>query len=278
MHFARSSALISIGHLALRISALPQPQAYSVVNVDGGSGSSASPTTIYQTVTESSSSETTLSVTVVETSITTSPASDAGPAAPPSTTTILESGPTDTPIIEPTAIVPVVEPLTVSDSATVTLSVSPSSTPSTSPTQPTTFITKAAPTDDTDSTVTILSTTTTTATPSTSYYDNGMWHTSYAIKNAYETRSVQWNHTISDLPSRSYPTATGVHARRAAAPTGYASGGWLAARAAAPTGYASGALLGARAAATGDGTAANYARGVAPTGYAGQSWNETGRW
>ena len=203
--FAPSSLLATL-FLALSASALPYPVSYSVVNVDGGSqGASTSPTTIYHTVTESADSDT---ITVVST---------------PSTTAVLTDYTTiwSHAEVTETALIPAVSPESTSHPTGYVSIYGPS---------PNSYVPIYIPSSSStpEATVTVVSTVTPTPTATTSYYDNGMWHTSYAIKNFYSSRSGQWMPTD---PAVSF-AATGTGARLAvrAQPTGYgygyAAGGW----------------------------------------------------
>ena len=188
MHFARPIALLATTYFAIEAYARPRPAplSYSVVNVDGGQTTSALPTTVYQTITQSTDSDAT--VTIIQT--------------------------TTTPIVQPaadptaTALIPEVSGYTI-------------------PTQP-----EAAPTSTAWETEAIPTTVTTTATwsypPSpttTSYYDDGMWHTYYPIKNV-ATGVPAWNNVPAKLQAP--PVASDGWLARRAVPTGngYAAGGW----------------------------------------------------
>ena len=230
MQISIKHSLIATAYLALNAYALPYPLSYSVVNVDGGGQSSATPTTVYSTVIESANSETTVSVTVVET---------------PSTTAVMTDYTTQWTHAEATetALVPEV-------------SMQPSATESGHPTYyvPVPNVTPQSTPEG--STVTVVSVTTATPSTSTEYYDNGMWHTSYAIKdNAYSVHPGQWQ------PSSS--------------PAGYAASGTVAHLA--PRAWATGtgfAYLAPRAWATG--TGARLAPRAWATGYRNaMGWNST---
>lgn len=178
MFFRIETAWLATVYLALSAEALPWPNpvvSYSVVNVDGGASTPAQPTTIYQTITESAASQstagTTIQVTVVET-----------PSEAPSTSTS-----------EATATL--TQAYTVSVEATSLVTVHPSATASTLTT-----------TDLSLETVTVVSVSTDVPAPtSTSYYDNGLWHTYYPVKTDWDTRAAvptttpQWNGTIADF-------------------------------------------------------------------------------
>ena len=273
MRFAATSSLIATGYLAVRTHALPRPVAsYSVVNVNGGPTSSSLPTTVYQTVTESSNPETT---TLVETSSITENSPDRVPTTSIVISTDYTATWTGTPDRQPTTtntvLIPEASPAaTKSESSTsayttsssfaysnfpdlvattstsvftpgyttvtaVSTAESSAATPSTSSFAYSNFPDLVATTSlpaPTETTVTVVS----TAVPTTtSYYDNGMWHTSYAVKeDAYATPTSQYSHGVSDIGYTYAATGTGANNYRRAWGTGTGVG--LAARAAA-TGY-----------------------------------------
>ena len=193
MQLTAKSCLIATAYLTLTANALPHPIPYSVVNVDGGAQSSALPTTVYQTVVESGNSGTTVSVTIVATPTTTAVMTDY--------TTSWSHGETTE-----TALVPEVS-LSLSSTAIETHSV------------PIPDVTSRPAVED--STVTIVSVETAAPTTTTSYYDNGMWHTSYAIKGAYSVHPGQWHPSSS--PAGYAASSTGAQLAGRALPTGYYS-------------------------------------------------------
>lgn len=226
MRFAVESTLIATACLASIAHALPRPiPTYSVVNVDGGSEVPPSlPTTIYQTVTQSSGSETTISVTDVV-------------SLPTTVVSIKHGKATETALIPEVSVLPDHPHHEPESSSTVKESI-----------------------------VTIISVTTATPiTPTTtSYYDNGKWHTSYAIKDF----AGQWRPSATHDAS-AYGTGAAHVAR--SWPTGY--------RAAHP--YGTGAAHVARSWPTGYKVAYPYYPGAAhtgrslPTGYSVVGWNAT---
>lgn len=283
MQFATSSALIAAAaaYFAISAQALPRPQAqptYSVVDVDGGLSSTiVSPTTVYQTITESSgaqpTAETTVSVTIIESA--SEPASTSSSSAfsgflpgyastvsfgsdttvtstiPAATASVVESAPT---VVIPAG--PQGYPVTIQPSAYA------NATPSTSTTSSTTISSiSSITTSPAASTVTIVSISIESPTQtSTSYYDNGMWHNRYPVKRPQFTQPAAWNNTAEDVYQRA-PAASGtgaadLYARVAASGTG---AHWVK----------------RVVAATGTGYLAGRA---APTGYSVVSWNETKQW
>ncbi|KAK5169448.1 uncharacterized protein LTR77_005424 [Saxophila tyrrhenica] len=173
MRYYFRSTLIAASFLTTHAYALPRPATYSVVNVDGGQTQTALPTTVVHTVTDSTNSETTISVTIHE-----SPAT-ATIVSIPSTIVQTVAHATDT------ALVPEVSTLPHHPEAGPQESSSSSIPVVTPATVPNPVATVPHP-----ETVTIVSLT--TATPTTSYYDNGMWHTSYAIKQWPEWSNYEW--------------------------------------------------------------------------------------
>ncbi|KAK3049347.1 hypothetical protein LTR09_009266 [Extremus antarcticus] len=202
MRYTLSSILIATTCITTSAYALPRPATYSVVNVHGGQTQAALPMTIIQTVTESDSSETTVLVTIP------------GAQGTATATATVVSIPTT--VVETiahateTALVPEVfgpRPQRPEAGAQETTTVpGPAITPATVPNP---------------EVVTVVSMT--TATPTTSYYDNGMWHTSYAIKPVATTLCTS-SSTLSGYPSYSASDSGGVPSG-AAYPTGSYSGG-----------------------------------------------------
>jgi hypothetical protein len=190
----RSAIIAAAAVLTTPTLALPRPATYSVVNVDGGQTPSAAPITVIQTVTESTDSETTVSVTVANSPITTTIVD--GPTTIVSTYYQTVPGRTTE-----TALIPEV-------------SVLPDHPHHGSPPDVSLPVVTTTPMAEPEI-LTIISTT--TATPTTEYYDNGMWHTSYAIKETssalpagYESSSTtsaysSWGVTATgSLPTSSY--------------------------------------------------------------------------
>lgn len=205
MRYTLSSILIATSYITTTAYALPRPATYSVVNVDGGQTQAALPTTIIQTVTESDSSETTVLVT--------KPGAQATATVVSTPTTVVETIANAT----ETALVPEVytpRPQRPEAGAQETTTVAgPAITPAT------------VPNPEVVTVVSMTTATPTTATPTTSYYDDGMWHTSYAIKPD-ETTLCASSSTLSGFPSYS-ASGSGVVPRGAAYPTGsYSGGGW----------------------------------------------------
>jgi hypothetical protein len=217
MHFSARSALIVSSCLALGVRALPVT--YSVVDVDGGSaaaaaaptptagsGSGASsessvdqPATIYVTksteVEEPEATTVSVSITIVETKhampkpTSVSSSSSASSSSSPSEASAQAPSTTLTPSST--------NALSVLSSAQSTLMTShtkpdpsPSADPHSKPADQSDNLTVTADIPNVtetvvppQETVVILSTTTVVSdASSTSYYDDGMWHTSYAIK------------------------------------------------------------------------------------------------
>ncbi|KAI6805127.1 hypothetical protein KC332_g15117 [Hortaea werneckii] len=329
MHFS-TSTLLTATYLAFSAQARPAPvPTYSVVDVDGGEPS-ASPTTIYQTVTtqpeqpettEAPAEENTVSVTIVESP---SPTSDAGvsSAEPETTESSIPTDESSSIAIPSNAVSSQTSstPISTDESSTTATSILSSSVPTqtlaapassnetssfsttvsnTSPTETpapaapeTTFPSSSSCLDSTSTTTareTSISTappsiiTTTlisisTATPTfpsstTQYYDNGLWHTWYPMKEPFYPPAAHAPHTASHKAMQApegvaAPTGTG-YAKKAVVPSGVAAAsGAMIPRAAQPSGF----LV---AAATG---AAGLAGRAAPTGgarYNVVSWNET---
>ena len=192
MQFALKSSLFATACLILNANALPRPvTTYSVVNVDGGSQTTPTPTVVYETVTKSDEAPATISVTM------TAVVTDL-------TTQWTHAAATET------ALIPEV-----------------SAQPEGSPTQ---YIPVPIPQPTEESTVTVVSVVTPTPSPSpttTQYYDNGQWHTSYAIKDfssASESHPGQWTPSAS-ATSAAATASGGSLAPRSPAPSGYSSGG-----------------------------------------------------
>jgi hypothetical protein len=186
MQLALKSSLLAAACLILNAHALPRPVVtYSVVNVDGGSQTTPTPTVVYETITKSEDTPATISVTMTV-------------VVTDHTTLWTHAQATET------ALIPEV-----------------SAQPEGSPTRHVP-VPVAHPTED--STVTVVSVVTPTPT-TTKYYDNGQWHTSYAIKDfssAGESHPGQWT------PSASAVSAAAI-----------ASSSWQASGSAAPSGYSS---------------------------------------
>lgn len=198
MHFRSRSALLAS---CIVISANALPVTYSVVDVDGGSaaGNAAGnqPATVYQTVTKSTKVEdpepttVSVSVTIVKTDHATASST---PSSTSSSTSLHASAQASSTAPAPSASTSTLDALSVLESATSTFltSTKPASSappvitsaPSASDDEPdyeSTIILTVTPA--VGGTVTLFSTTTVTpAAEPTSYYDDGMWHTSYAIK------------------------------------------------------------------------------------------------
>jgi hypothetical protein len=220
MHFSARSALLA-SCLAISVQALPVT--YSVVDVDGGSaangatGSADQPATIYQTVTKSQDVEepepttVSVSVTIVETqhaSATSTSASSSSSSLSSSTSSqqasAQASSPASSPIATPTGTQDALSVLqstfltshtsvvsTPSAKSTITQAPSASSASQASPSSTeecdASSVTVTAEVTDAEEFSTVVLLSTTTITPSaapTSYYDDGMWHTRYAIKPA----------------------------------------------------------------------------------------------
>jgi hypothetical protein len=159
MQLALKSSLFAAACLILNAHALPHPVVtYSVVNVDGGSQTTPTPTVVYETVTKSDDTPATISVTM------TAMVTDR-------TTLWTHAKATET------ALIPEV-----------------SAQPEGSPTH---YAPVPHPTEE--STVTVVSVVTPSPT-TTKYYDNGQWHTSYAVKDfssASESHPGQWTPSAS---------------------------------------------------------------------------------
>lgn len=273
MHFAARSALLA-SCLALRAHAMPVAS-YSVVDVDGGSSTtdatSEQPETVYHTVTKSPEAKepepttVSVSVTVVETTSITPTAAAAESTNASSSTSESSSSSLNA--------LSVLSSAQSTFSAYNTSKSIPSALPATThaPSNQTSTSAAAAPLEESDSdegcevarvtvtadvpdaeetsappteqytnapgsTVTLLSTTTVIpAAAPTSYYDDGMWHTSYAIKPSgspeaeaapvpVEQQKQQTNQTAPSFAGNSTSQATNgtYHARRqlnAATPT-----------------------------------------------------------
>lgn len=232
MHFHSQSALLA-SCIAISVHALPVT--YSVVDVDGGSSAANAanqPETVYHTVTKSTEVEkpepTTVSVSV--TIVKTDQASSSPTSSSTSSSTSLQASAQ----ASSTAPAPSVTALSTSnvlsvlESARSTFLTSHTSTNSASSALP---VITSAPSaasssaesqtasdcdcDDWESTViltvtpaiggtvTLFSTTTVTpAAESTSYYDDGMWHTRYAIKPAASPQAEQPPSTNDDAVSK----------------------------------------------------------------------------
>jgi hypothetical protein len=211
MRYSPRSVLLAIAYLTTSTHALPRPATYSVVNVDGGQTQYAPPTTIIQTVTESTDSETTITVPTT-----------------PTTTVVVDN---------PTTIVST-NYQTVPGRATETALVpevsvwppqSENSPPTTTTTleQPTHYmpIPESTPTSTPEAeVVTVVSVTTATpSTTTTSYYDNGMWHTSYAIKPTSSTPPAQYSTSSTSVYTSWGVTGTGGVAMSTGS---YSTSGW----------------------------------------------------
>lgn len=190
MRFTSQTSLLATAYWILTTNALPRPRpevTYSVVNVDGGSQTTPTPTVIYQTITKSDDTPATISVTVTD-----------------HATAWTEATNTET----ATALIPEV--------STWPKEHEPHHLP------------RPHHTTIEGSTVTVTSVITPTTSPtSTKYYDNGQWHTSYAVKHwssAIESHSGQW------APA----SASGYVAS--------ASGSWQASVPAAPSGWNASAI------------------------------------
>lgn len=180
MRFSRASLLAAT--YALCAHALPRPKpevTYSVVNVDGGSQTTPAPTVIFQTITKSDDAPATISVTITDHQTQTQ-------------LTAAQTTQTQTALVPEVSAQPDGHP--------------PHHLPRPNP-QTTTVVSGGE-------TVTVTSVITPSPT-TTKYYDNGQWHTSYAVKNwssAWESHPGQWT------PSASAAVAS---ASGFAAPSGY---------------------------------------------------------
>ena len=199
MQISAKHCLIATLYLALSASALPYPVSYSVVNVDGGSlAPYTSPTTVYQTVTEPSEAETT---TI---------------SATPTTTAVITDYTTEWAHAEATetALIPVVTgPPHLPEGSEYPTFYPPIPVPT-------------SPLPVEDSTVTVVSTVTPTPTTTTSYYDDGMWHTSYAIKDFDSVPSSQWAPSVPAVSYAATGTGAGLYGRAQPTGYGYSAGGW----------------------------------------------------
>ncbi|KAH7139110.1 hypothetical protein B0J11DRAFT_501283 [Dendryphion nanum] len=139
---------------------VPRAKSYSIVNVDGGSTALPS-----STVVEKETKTTTKTKTVT----------DSGPAPTETKTIIIAPSPAPA----PSAVSTSTKPTSKTTAATVTESVSPSS--------------RTPPT----SVVTII--VTETAGP-TEFYDNGLWHTRYAVKTFEAVAAPSSTTSITTLP------------------------------------------------------------------------------
>jgi len=209
-------AIIATSYFAITAKALPKPYAavtYSVVNVDGGSSTqaaAATPTTIYKTITESQSPppvvETTVSVTILESPSTTQATSTRSVASSTSLSSVFSTATSTSSAVAASVNTTYwpesIDPITTSSSSFL---------PSTSG-DPVIEVSAYGP----EATVTVTSVSIETPTPSsTTYYDNGMWHTSYPVKTwwtplpASQTRSAR-NQTVTDLDRRGASTPTSI--------------------------------------------------------------------
>lgn len=192
MRFATRSAVIATAFLALRANALPRPAipSYSVVAVDGGQNSDPAPTTIVQTVTDSQSSPTTITIEETPT-----------PSTATATTTLHETE--QAPTLSP-GTVTLKPDASVSTAPTVVI---PGSRTSYTTTAVSSYTTTVLDVDHTTVygegvTTTIVS----LVTPSTSYFDDGMWHTSYGVpvwptKGAMHNKQYNRNQTTEARPT-----------------------------------------------------------------------------
>ncbi|KXL45780.1 hypothetical protein M433DRAFT_196061 [Acidomyces richmondensis BFW] len=196
-------SLITTSYLAVAAKALPKPHAavtYSVVNVDGGSTTQAAapPTTIYETVTELQSPPpaigTTVSVTILETPSLTQATSTKSMSLSPSFSSVFPA-PSLTSSSAGASVITASGPELIDPTPTSSSSVFPSSS------DPVVEVSAFGP----ETTVTVTSVSVEIPAPSsTTYYDNGMWHTSYPVKPWWtsrpesQTRSA-WNRTVTNL-------------------------------------------------------------------------------
>lgn len=165
MLFSTRSVLIATAYFTLRSHALPRPAipSYSVVAVDGGQNTAVAPTTIIQTVTDSKTSQPTVSVTIEEThapATITIPSTLQAPTPVPHTITV--NGEVTT-MLPPTVVIP-------GSRTSYTTTAVVSETTTVLDAEHTTVFQQGP-------TTTVLS----MVTPSTSYFDDGMWHTSYGV-------------------------------------------------------------------------------------------------
>ena len=173
MRFPRS-ALLATAYLTLQTHALPRPAtpSYSVVAVDGGAQNAnpAPPTTIIQTVTDAAeSTPTTVSITIQETE-------------PPATTTVLSTQQAPPASAPPPQTITINGEVSVISAPTYVVPGSRTSytTTATAVVSETTTVlgdAEASTVYQDGPTTTVLS----VVTPSTSYFDDGMWHTSYGV-------------------------------------------------------------------------------------------------
>lgn len=254
MHFAARSALLA-SCLALRAHAMPVAS-YSVVDVDGGSSTtdatSEQPETVYHTVTKSPEAKepepttVSVSVTVVETTSIT-------PAAAAAESTNASSSASESSSSSLNAL-SVLSSAQSTFSAYNTSKSIPSALPATiqAPSNQTSTSAAAAPLKESDSdegcevarvtvtadvpdteetsappieqytnapgsTVTLLSTTTVIpAAAPTSYYDDGMWHTSYAIKPSASPDAEAAPAPVEQQTDQTAPSFTGNSTSQAA--------------------------------------------------------------
>ncbi|KAF2191461.1 hypothetical protein K469DRAFT_720478 [Zopfia rhizophila CBS 207.26] len=209
-----SNALPLDGALRPRQQLAPRGKSYSIVNVDGGSTPALEPTTIVETVTPPERTKTeTLEVTdvaptvtdkitsiIVETSLATPP--------PPSTTPEISHSSSST-WGEPFHLTPdptSKKPNSTSSPSPITssaVSYSLVSTPGSTPQLQSPSTTPSATGEPSIVTVVI----TTTQMGPTEYYDNGLWHTSYAVKT-FET--VVFSAMTSSASTEATPSTTTV--------------------------------------------------------------------
>lgn len=255
MQLSRAT-LIATAYFALRTYALPRPAAsYSVVNVDGGLTSSALPTTVYQTLTESSTPETT---TLVKTTSLTQTYPEQEPTTVVSIATEYTAtwaGASDpVPTTTNTVLIPEVSGPAYPISSASTSSYNYSNFPdlvgtgtysSASLTTVTSVLEAPTPTSSTSSFnysnfPNLVGTATTVS-------------TSYAADAAYVTPPSQWGYAA--------PTGTGIPHYRRAWGTAAGTGAWH------------------KRGAWGTATGVRIAGRAAPTGWSANSWNETNhRW
>nr|POF04283.1 hypothetical protein CFP56_22038 [Quercus suber] len=167
MLFSRQAFWAGVPFLVTATYALPRPNpqvTYSVVDVDGGDSTTPSATTIYQTVTDSATSTPTSHLIISSVAAESTSASKV-------TDTVTLPGATHTVSIGKTSLI------TVYPTSTSSLS----SVPSSSTTAPT-----VAP-----ETVTVISISREAPTStSTTYFDNGMWHTYYPMKTNWNSQAA----------------------------------------------------------------------------------------
>nr|POE50754.1 hypothetical protein CFP56_16269 [Quercus suber] len=168
MFFLKQAHWAAVAYLAVIAKALPRPNpevTYSVVDVDGGDLVTSPATTIYQTVTDSATPSPTTHST---SSITAKQVTD----------TVTELGATHTVSIGGTSFV------TVHPTSTTSLASVISSPTTSSAVLPETVTVVSVAIEAPSST-------------STTYYDDGMWHTTYPVRTDWGNKAV--------IPS---PTAT----------------------------------------------------------------------